>query len=203
MSRNPLKYSLPHKEVLPYFINHITSEMSLGKIIEEQTDFTKGSFFTYLPDNVNSDQLLSFEHGGIIPSISMNGQKDDRYISMSTFCGQYIQKILNKNSFSKLIVEDYNRTGYSPIKLENVELNTIDQEIYHILSNKNSQVDISRVIRRCSIGWHFLAFLTKNTDFFSSLDRSNIHSVCNDVQLIVTCAYDDESYIFWKKTSID
>ena len=203
MRRNTLKYSLPYNKVLPYFINHITSEMSLGKIIEEQTDFTKGSFFTYLPAEVSSDQLLSFEYGGIVPSIPMNCQEDDQYMSMSTVCSKYIQKILNKNILSKLIVEDYNRTGYPPIKLENIELNTLDQEIYHILNYENSQEEISRVIRRCSIGWHFLAFLTKNTDPFLNLDLSNIYSVCKDVQLIITCAYDDESYIFWEKTSPD
>lgn len=193
-------YSLPYEKVLPYFVDHFSSELSFGKEIEEYIDFSKGSFFTLLPEGVSSDRLIDFDHGEILPSKPMNSEGTYRkVVTMELECSEFIAAFLKKNPQSTLIVEDYNRVGYSPIPVGDVPIYTLEKEIYYVLNKEHSIDEIYQASRRCSIIWHFLAFVTNINDNLFLLEKSNIPEICKNIQLVITCGYDGESFIFWQR----
>ena len=194
------RYFLPFDATLPFFMDQIISEQSFGRGVEKYIDFSKGSFFTFLPEGVSKDQLLNFKCGEITPSIPMTLDGSVRKVVTRKYeCSEFIADFLQRNSQSKLILEDYNSAASSPREIPNVPVCTLDEEVYYVLSNNNSIEEIYISTRRCSIVWHLLAIVSTIDDSSLALEKASIKKVCENAQLVITCAYDNESYIFWER----
>ena len=187
MDKRVIRYPIASDKVYSHFIEHITTNLAFEGF-EKYVDFSKGSFFTFLPEGVSEERVLKFEMGEITPSIPYNGDPSKRRVVTYEYeCSEFIWKFMRKNPDSKLIVENYNDKGLNPTKIDNVEINLIDDEPFYVLNRENSIEEIYNATRRCSIIWHLLSFVTNIEESLLPLSRENIPEICKVVAPSPTC----------------
>ena len=204
-----LKKELNLSETLNYFIDHIESQCTLGKVIIQNISFQKGQFFILIPENANLEQLYHFSSGGINPVIST---KEIHYVEgrefipnkrITTFqeVSEFIKHFLDKNKECIAICEDATRSkGDSHIELPNIGIHFYEDQVYYSLSHKNSLKDVYKIVRRSDNIWHSLMVLTK-CDCPHDLTMDDFLIICKNAQYILTSAHDSENCIFWEKIS--
>jgi|GEM_PF-3852163 len=189
-------YTLPHQQILPYFLSHIKCGKSLSKSICQNIDFDHGHFFTILPKDIEHDQLLDFEHGGIISPMPGNAHLTK---TMDQHCSEFIANFLHQDLSKLAVVENYMLTPTSSFTaIDHVKMIPFQNEVYYFLTHQNSSDEIYKVIRKSSLVWHFLVVLTR-ISMPEKMTQSTIEQICNNATFIIASAYDGEGFIFWEK----
>ena len=207
ISRKIKKYELDPEKTLPYFLDHIKCGKTLSEKIFEKVDFTKGSFFTILPCDIELERLFDFKHGGIIPPAPDEKKSNSeelllgKIITMSHECSSLIFDFLKKKNENLAIVDNYVLDPESPYaQIKNVKMIPFNSEVHFSLNKENSVEEIYETIRKSSQVWHFLAVLTRLKDtVLSILTDEIINQICENVEFVIASAYDGEAYIFWER----
>ena len=193
-----------------YFLNHINGGGILGKVLSENIDLQKGSFFALLLESSYFDRMYDFSIGGINPTVSTN---EVHYIEgkgefvpqqcITTFreVSQFIKKFLQESDNHIAICEDVIQFRQDPpIDIANVKLHFYENQVYYSLTSKNSLEEIHKVLRFTDQAWHSLIVLAKVVKLQTDLKMKDISSIVGHAQYILTSAHDSENCIFWVRT---
>jgi len=210
MKRKIHKYALDPEKTLPYFVDHIGCEKILSERVCEKIDFTKGSFFTTLPEDAFLDRIFNFKCG-IIPSIPygdktyiIKGRSEPfhptQVITMNRECSKFIASFLSKNPQNWAVVHDYNLDPKSPhVNRENVKMSPFGSDVHYFLNGGNTVDEIYRTIRKSDHLWYSLIILTQLKDGVPNvLIDLTIDQICENAQFVITGAYDGDGHIFWQ-----
>jgi hypothetical protein len=206
------KFKLNFFDTLAYFIDHIQCDRTLSETLIKKIDFMQGDFFTLLPANTNIENISKLSQGGILPSkpFGLPIYKNDNPLelfqpqciqTMDLELCKFINGIISKNKEKYIVIENYMLDPCSKyVEIPNVKMIPFNNEVYYFLNEFNSIKDIEKTIKKSNEIWHFLMMVTKiNFSSKNKLEVDEINYMCDNTDLIITCAYDGEGYIFWEK----
>lgn len=203
------KYLLDYDVIYSYFKEHLEEGKTLANVILKKNNFSKGFFYTILPENAHFERIDLFKYGGIIPqekekrSIDFFGKRAIYQELTSTRDNmiQIIEQYLNQNREGKIILEDILRyKGEKFTLIENVNLSFYNKEVYYVLSYSNSKHEIAEAINKAENVWHFIAILIpKQIEIPQEFDDSTLSQLSSHIEAMIIVAYDGESFIFWEK----
>jgi hypothetical protein len=204
--RKPLEASRTKE----YFLDHINGGGILGKVLSENIDLQKGSFFALLLESSHLDRMYDFSVGGINPTVSTN---EVHYIEgkgefvpqkcITTFweVSQFIKQFLEESEDNIAIFEDVIQSREDPpADIANVKLHFYENQVYYSLTSKNSVEEIHQAVRRTDQAWHSLVVLAKGVKLSSGLEMKDVLAVVDRAQYVLTSAHDSENCIFWVRT---
>lgn len=207
--KKTIRHELDFEKTYPYFIDHIESESYLSKMILNEIDFKQGVFFTILPGNANIEKVYKFREGEINPSESTGEIHYNqitklpfilqRIVTMDNELSKFIAKFLKENNPCVIVEDVMRKPTEKKLEIKGVDLLFNGNEVYYILNSNTSKQSIYKVIRKANPIWHFLAVLIQGSIIPINLTIEKIHKVLDDVDYIITGAYDGEAHIFWEK----
>lgn len=195
------RYELDFEKTLPYFIDHIQCGKEFSEVVISKIDFTKGCFFTILPNKIDLSKLYKFSCGGIVfpSSCEEIDGCNINIINVHYECSSFMFDFLRKGKLA--FVENYMLTPGSPfVDIKNVRSIYFESDVHYILDKMNSIQEIYETIRKSTEVWHFLAVLANINDFTDAfLTKEMMFYICEQAEFVITVAYDEEGYVFWEK----
>lgn len=184
-------YQLDFEKAHEYFAERLMETTTLSSLIMKKINFNQGVFFTLLPLNANLNNLNKFNLGGVAKNMQNNWIK-------------FILNIMLKYGFTS-IFDDYN-DQYTEDCCNRLFLDIGSRhgdEIYYFLTpSKANKNLIKRCLAVSNTIWHSLCVLTDIHLHKKELGDDDLEKICLHARIIITTAYDDESYIFWKHNEV-
>lgn len=182
-----------------YAMQYLKGGNSLSSLILNSTNFTKGEFWTILPDTISYEKALLFHQGGLTADYRINSldkHELQEIVTTQQSLVNFAYNFLSIHSNSVMVIEDIFGKPNSKIIRNSIVPHFIhnEREMYFYLDHDHADKDlIQQAIRSIRVIGHFVAVFALTT---SGTDLS-IDVLKNHVSCLVIGAYDDESYIFW------
>lgn len=203
------------QKTLPYFLNSLKDSNYVSGIVIACIDFTKGKFFTLLPDSVDREKIYEFSNGGILPQNpiqrkpigSLPGVHEFSMIpSITNELAGIVEKFLQKNEENVCLIDDVIRNSKDSFQ-KDVELSECvvfhDQDVYYLINNQRSKSSlIVKCLRNSRAFWHSLCIFSKTSirDIQGKIITDlQIKDICMNAQFLIVGAYDGEGYVFWER----
>jgi hypothetical protein len=193
IGKNIKRKNIDFSKTIDFFKDHIDGGGFLGENILEKIDLKKGSFFIFLPELLNLDNIYNFSQR---PINSLMEKENDSNLEVCKF----IKTFLAESDQNFCLCEDVIQSPKDPhIEEVNVGLHFYNNHIYYCLSNKNTLEEINRIIKRTDNIWHSLIVLSRKVNFSQNLRAIDFSYVCQNAQYILTSVYDGEKFLIWEK----
>ncbi len=211
--KNLEKHDLSFDRTFNYFKDQLTYGNTLSTELLRLIDFSKGNFFTLLPNDANLKGCYEFKSGGILPQPPtqwhyIDGRKAS-YSFIPTVQEEVSHYILEQANELELtcIFEDVSsskRSLYLEYFYKRSIIHFYQDETYFILNKIKLELNsISKCLETANSIWHSLCILS-NTDcsmFKEDLSIEEIDNLCTNSKLIIVGAYDGEGYVFWERSN--
>ncbi|MCH9609384.1 MAG: hypothetical protein S4CHLAM45_05250 [Chlamydiales bacterium] len=195
-----IRYKLEYDCVWDFLQNNLDQTNTLSSELLNLADFSKGSFFTLLPNNLDRKNINEFECGICKKTALLSITNCIR----KGVC-ELIYKKINSESKSSCLFDDVLRSPtdkYCPDLFFSHGL-SYENEMYYLLEKSPiSEELILACLRLSNACWHSLCILTDN---FSNrlkekkITLNEIKKMCSNTSLVIIGAYDGQGYIFWEK----
>lgn len=186
------KHELPPAKVIPYFQYTLEDVNFLSNFVMKNINFSSGSFFTFLPEDIYTPSLYEFRWGigsAIIQEVSR----------------EIVLDICKKNQLSCF----FDEFGFKPKELyknplfQEYGMGFQNEEVYYLVNNDAVNEEIlEKCFYASNMLWHSLCVLT-NISFKKKggevLTEEEMHQICESIEYILVGAYDAEGFIFWQK----
>ncbi len=186
-------YNLEFESAYKYLESCLSGVNVLSECLLD-LDFSLGSFFTLLPEDVNTTKLVEFELGGMTKNL-----RDE--------VGAYIQKTVQSNISWSCIFDDFN-ADFKELGGNSLYWQCglhLSGQIYYVINNRNLARDlVTKCLQYSNTIWHSLCVLTSadfNNVIGQKLTLEKLNEVCLNAKMIIVGAYDGEGYVFWEKHS--
>jgi hypothetical protein len=207
MNYDKNKINLDFERTLTYFLDHIDWGNSLSDTILKKIDFSKGSFFTFLPNDANFDKLYDFKHGGILrttkPIIKLpnHGGYLEEVPNTRSLVTNFVYDFLQQDPANFCIGEDVIRSPTDKsFKRLDIDYVLLRDEIYYLLDKKNTFNEVEDVVCLANALYHMLVVLAKGSHFIEKdLMQYHLELISQSAIYIIGSAYDGESYIVWEQ----
>jgi hypothetical protein len=204
-------------EALDYLMkNRIIYGHTLSHLLLELLDLREGVITTFLPSDIRQEQLYDFEAGGVLP---IPHESTWRYITESSgkksiltpiprddsFVLSLIREFLLSNQDHVCIIEEPLAKPSDPcMSRRTTPYMTFGNEVYHFLSGKVRDAEITEVVKWSYTIVSFLAILTTPTQTIKLIDKREItaeelKSLATGTDKIIISAYDGEGYLVWRR----
>ena len=181
------EYLLDSAKAFSFFKGKLSQVNTLSDAVLELLQIKKGSFYSFLPENINADKVHDFNAGGKTSSLR-------KEVSFK------LTGIVNSNSSLSCIFDDFNSD------LNSVNNNDLYQscglhyrgEIYYQIHFGSNQEMVLKCLNYSSTIWHSLCIVFKGVlNFNKEITDSQVEIICRNAIFIMIEAYDSESYICW------
>lgn len=178
-------------------------------------DFSQGTIHTFVPIFISKDKLQNFENTiyGWLSQSELNLLTNQRIIEEIQNPEEYlwlypmILEYLQQDPNHYCIIEDFYAKPNETIKLDKNLVNYIiyGNDIYIILSHKSSIAEIKKAfswIIRGNLICYFVRVNQNNIELFKKdkiIQIDSLEDLVKRVEGVILSAYDDESYIIWRK----
>ena len=185
-------FELNFRQAYDFLSDNLSGVNLFCDLILKNIDFQKGSFFTILPSETNEENIHQFKIGGIATGVR-------------NFTRGYVYKSLMMNKNLSFVIDSYNETfeeGYDT-PLFQLHGYSYKNELYYILNESDVSKDaVTSCFQASDTIWHSLSVLTNfqvNIPPNATLHEQDLNKIVDNTELIITQAYDQEGYIFWRK----
>lgn len=213
--KNLVKKYLTFSLTIDYFLNSLKKSNYLSDFLVSVIDFTKGNFFTLLPDSADHEKIYEFSSGGILQQNliqrgrvgSLPGEYEFSEIpSITDDLAGLAENFLQKDKENFCLIDDVIRDSDDLFK-NNLNLYEIalfhDKEVYYLIDHFHfNRSLIVHCLRNSKAYWHSLCIFSKTLtqDIRNKiLEDSKIRDICLNAQFLIVGAYDGEGYIFWER----
>ncbi len=207
--RKLIKHPLLFEKTISYFIEQIQMDNVLSKFVLGSISFEKGSFYTLLTDESNLTNLYQFHVGHIHPPNPLQRVIVSKTKSVSEFewinsiheeFAEYLSNILKQSSDRICIFDDvmHEMDQLDELLKEEVTI-SIREEIYYLLTSGSRLNCIKMALKNSQSFWHCLGIVTVFQSKNSEIQYSDLKEICENIEMIITEAYDGEGYIVWEK----
>lgn len=185
------KYVLDPSLTYEYFCDYFKDVNELSTKLLKTIDFKNGMFFTFLCDDIDKNQLYQFEYGGVASCVKQK-----------TF--DLVLKLVKIYPDISAVFDNFNGEFSEDLK-EPLFLECgfhYKNEVYHVVNKETvTQDNLQLCFYVSNAIWHSLCVLSKIAFNFNDreLTDDQIKNICANTQLILVGAYDDESFVFWKR----
>lgn len=205
------KKILDFETTLKYVQDNLDETNALSSELLKLVNFKNGYFFTLLPENANFKSIHDFNAGWILPSnpvieypvnesmasYSIKNSIEDELIPL------IFELIKSKTNFTCIMddFEGYPKNRYPIHYRDNYSLFYGDEVYFRLAKDNLSKELVEKCLRASNKIWHSLCvFTTANLIGVSkTLNLDTIKEICLKAELVMVCAYDGESYVFWEK----
>lgn len=205
------KISLEYVKAQEYIFENLKDLNKLSDAVLSYIDFSKGDFFTFLPDNADFERLYEFSYGNMIPQVPnvekiyyISGVYPARgvdVINIDENIAKFIFEFLMENQGNAAIFDDFpaRATDSSP-GIDGATTLFIDNEVCHLLSKTMTLKNTIYTLEHTREAWHSLMLLSNSfTLHRTKLNEDDLEQMCVKTQYLIVNAYDGEGYLFWKK----
>lgn len=181
------EYLLDSAKAFCFFKEKLSQVNELSKSVLELLETKQGSFYAFLPENIDPDKIHDFNAGGKTSSLR-------NQVSFK------LSRIINFNKDLICIFDDFNSD------LKSVNKNDLYQqhglhyhnEIYYQIKSGSNQEIVLKCLNYSSTIWHSLCVVFKSFgNFDKKISNSQIKEICRNSIFIMIGAYDSESYVCW------
>lgn len=181
------EYLLDSAKAFSFFKEKLSQVNALSNAVLELLQIKKGSFYAFLPENINNDKVHDFNAGGKTSSLR-------REVSFK------LSRIINSNPLLSCVFDDFNSD------LNSVSNNDLYQscglhyrnEIYYQIHFGSNQKIVLKCLNYSSTIWHSLCVVFKGVfNVNKEITDSQVQIICRNAIFIMIEAYDSESYICW------
>ncbi|MCF7859970.1 MAG: hypothetical protein K9N07_11730 [Candidatus Cloacimonetes bacterium] len=199
-------YSISHEIAINYFRECLEEGHPLSKSVLNSNDFSKGRFYTLLPDNANLSRINKLNEGGVLPvsqSVSILSHDNEWINSIDNDFVEYLIQKINSDKTLWSITEDRIKRLTDPNLdlLKTIGIVDSENNIYYSFNYANiTKSVIQRILSEIPF-WQFVSFLFDNTNLpiNNPLSQYDIDRIVKRLKFIYLSAYDGESYIVWEK----
>lgn len=206
-------------EAIEYVREHLTYGSTLGKYLLSEKNLDKSTVITFLPQDVDVDQVSQFKAGGKVnplhPEVHYFVTEDGSRFRMElkgnsfSHLAAVLAQFLRGNANRLCVIEEplmrpgdpgFPDGGRSIVK-------TLNDEIYYLLSGFGN-IDkraIQDVVGKADRGFHFVCAMTSVPDGDMDLWRGRqitpktLQKLARGTESIVVGAYDGEGYLIWSE----
>jgi hypothetical protein len=180
------------ESALRHIRGHLSSEMTLSKLVAEKPDLHKGKVTTFVPLTLNPERLLNFNVGHIA---SVKGLPHQCFV-------EYLTAFLNEDRHHVCVFEDAVMKPDQVPQTEREVMYTYQGEVYFVLHRDNvNSVDVSGLVLHVDYIWHFVGVFTslarEQIEGLSNktLTLDRLQSFADRAQIVSVSAYDGEGYL--------
>jgi len=191
-----------------HFLKKIKCGNKLSKYIFENHDFSRGNFFSILPEGSNFERAEELDMGGILPNKNPKvplggGGAYESIKNTDDLLNAFIRDYLSQDSENFSVVEDiFSSPEDKDIKSCMNEVLISNKKVYYLLDRKTNKSQVNEAIKYANEFFHFLIVLTKGPHKFGGiLKEEDVKMICDNANYLISTAYDRESYIIWEKSS--
>ena len=201
------RYDL-EKKPLSYILNQLQDGNLFSQILIKNINFSKGNFFTILPEDANIQNLHKYKFGGIlnystVPIKKNNVMKEKNFsyqekLKLNFELTDYIFSFLKEDENNCALFEEFFVSSDKDKNiLPGIKKLCIDNQLLYFLDKSSEKQNVLDTIKQSDTGWRFVAALFydnvewKNLEFQSILQESVVKVLLNIKQIIVG-AYDGE-----------
>lgn len=194
------KYPLERNNVLDYVCDQFDWGHALAAYVKDNYHFEDGEFYTLLPKDINIQQLLKFQNGGIISSPT---RKNDYELipNVDKEIIDYLLGILITNNELQVLIEDVVRGEMQKnVEMIGAKVLSNNDHLYYFMDQPINLDDFYNTFRMANKPWYSFGLITSgivktNTD----LSYDDIKTASINTKYMYFGAYDGEGFIFWEK----
>lgn len=198
--KNDYEKRICTEKVLKFFSEQINYGHELDIQIDRVFKLKRGKVFTYIPTDTTDDNINDSLSGGGLLS------REKSIYCLASEISEYLSIVEN----SICILEDSTCTPEDSFSVEIIDyIYTYDNEIYGLISEKNSKIDqVIKSIKEIEQPNYFLAVLVKSSEICKEiLSRNKLYkddfiSIAEAAEKVILGAYDGEGYLIWERESI-
>ncbi len=189
------RFELNFDLVIAFLKKNLGGTNILSSLLINTVDFKQGEFFAFLPINIDKEHINQFEWGGIRSHVRdfTKSMILDKMFSSDQLC---------------CIFDDVT-SSLPEMRKDSLFANYglfCENEVYYLLYGKTTTLkSVTDCFYASNAIWHSLCILTR-VNFTVPPDRKisekNIQEFCENVELILVGAYDEEGYVFWEKKQV-
>jgi hypothetical protein len=196
-------------EAYQYVKTRIGVNSVLATLLEKQIDFKKGTFFTFMPQNVTLEHPIDLDSGGVL-KINESAIKYSKGMKMvpvpNTSDGlvDYIYNFLHKNKNNIALIEDF-LAGPEDKDVNNPLGKVIlaEDNVYRLLTSDSSKENILHMIKYCSSFPVAIGILAEYPNAETLLTQAVLGEqvitiAVNNIKSLYIEAFDHEGYIIWE-----
>lgn len=188
---------------------------SLTKAILKNLDFTSGSIYSMLPEELDlsndyeSSLIKRLRHASTI-AINSNHLQVEAIVSHAEInLLRSVKSCIVDDKSTVFVVEDLLAKSSDPNEMENNEVApyryVFNDELYYLLSKSETFEKDFNIVNRRVTTMFFVGVLTRLPNSILSESRTleiqQLEEMSIHTEKIIVGAYDGEGYIYWKKNS--
>lgn len=201
-----IRHNLKFAKAIEGFREYLKGWYIMSEGILKNVDFTKGTFFTLLPEGVPENQLYTFKYGGVLPQPPQTEDMPPNawpIPNTNDNLSQFLFEYLNGKKNPLIIFENYlSEELEEPTILEGVRNVNINDETYILIQNCIPNYEaVEDCVWTSKAGRHYLSLLSENIhDIKNIITVDDFQTIYTNIQYIIIGAYDGEGYVYWEKT---
>lgn len=187
------KYALDPLLSYEYLCDNLKGTNELSSKILEIINLKEGEFFTFLHKDIKNNQLYQFKYGGVTNAQEICDRTENLVFNLIK---NYPEISAIFDSFNCQFRKDSDEPFFLKYGFH------YSKEVYYIIDDKIAcRENIKDCFNVSDAIWHSLCVLSKiklnleNREF----TKEHIDEICLNAQIVLVGAYDDESYVFWKR----
>lgn len=182
--------------VLPYVYKHLDSGRTLSSLLKT-IDLSKGEFWTYIPSNINEEDIYNLSCRGTMSLLKPHIQN---------LVVEMIQDFLLKDTSSFCVLEDALAFPTDPFLLDIAypKYCSFGNDVYYYLSVGDAdQEKIKLAISRSKSFLLTAVLTTVASDIHfrpkAQLKESDLRTIIDGLKKIIMSSYDGQGYLIWSR----
>ena len=197
-----IEHEMDYEKVKFYLENAIFDCNALSEILKS-TNFTKGRFFTFLPPEMNLNEMYNLTS----PFTCFAVPKGTPYqiLVEEPNAAAFIVAKGKANPLLASLFDDVYVSPSDPCFKKNPDDFVISykEEVYYFLRNRQISLELAaKYLRYSNHFWHSLCILSE-IDLpidQKKVDTSFFEQACLHAKFMIFVAYDADGYLYWEKT---
>ena len=197
-----IEHEMDYERVKPYLEEQVFTSNILSEILKT-TDFTKGRFFTFLPPEMNLNEIYNLKYA--FSCFAVPKGTPYQILPDNSNAAAFIVDKAKTNPRLSCLFDDMYRSPSDKSFINNPNKFVLfyEKEVYYFLRNHQISLDlVEKYLRYSTTFWHSICVLSEvNLNIGQKeVEVSFFEQVRVQAKYILFEAYDADGYLYWEKT---